>query len=245
MSDDPAPRAQPGGADDRLEEVDRRRVGDDDLPGGGTDEPADAVADPLWRAPPVRLVPRPDEPLAPLPLDDVGQGGGHGAGQRAQRVAVEVDDVVREGEQPPPVPSACSASRSAARRPGRRGRPPSDVSDPGDATRRSPTTPHVMTSFPTFRSEGVETSSRAEKRPGQGRGSHGLGRHPTMSRRSAGDSVPGRVPVRPHHRRARRPGRRPRARRRPHQPRRTGARDPSPGEVERSTDSSSPAGSRR
>ena len=177
--DDPPLRAHPGGGDEDLEEVDRGGVGDDHLTRRGADQSADPVADPLRRAPPVGLVPRPDQPVAPLPLGDVGQGGGHGAGERAQRVAVEVHQVVREGEELPPVCVGVLDVEIG----GAPGQVVGDVhprtlSDPGDATRRSPTTPHVMTSFPTFRSEGVDTSSRAEKQPGHGRGSHGLGRPP-------------------------------------------------------------------
>ncbi len=93
-----APGRQPGRGDDGLEDVHARRVADDDLAAGRPDDRRDAVADPLGRGPPAALVPGPDAQLAPLAGEDLLQPGRHVAGQRAERVAVEVDGVV-ESEQ--------------------------------------------------------------------------------------------------------------------------------------------------
>ena len=69
-----------------------------DLPGGGTDEGADPVADPGGGVPPAGVVPAGDEVVAPLAVDDVGDGLGHTRREGPERVAVEVDDPRREAE---------------------------------------------------------------------------------------------------------------------------------------------------
>ena len=56
-----AVRAQPGGRDERLEQVRRRRVGHDDLVRLGADQPGDPGTDPARRVPPVVGVPGRDQ----------------------------------------------------------------------------------------------------------------------------------------------------------------------------------------
>src|SRR6478735_10365360 len=81
-----------------LEDVHTGGVAHHDLSGGRADQRGDPVADPLGRGPPAALVPGADAQRAPLTGDDVLHTGGNVTGQRAQRVAVEVDGVV-EREQ--------------------------------------------------------------------------------------------------------------------------------------------------
>ena len=53
---------------------------------------------PLRRADPVVLVPAGDEVVAPLTLDRRRDRRGGGAGERAERIAVEIDDAVGKDE---------------------------------------------------------------------------------------------------------------------------------------------------
>ena len=92
LCQDRAGRGGFGGGGDQLEEVDRRRIGNEHLVVGGADQPRDLGADTGGRVDPPGLVPATDQPLAPLVRDDVGEAAGGGGGQRAERVAVEVDD---------------------------------------------------------------------------------------------------------------------------------------------------------
>ncbi|CAM5359946.1 hypothetical protein SFUMM280S_03368 [Streptomyces fumanus] len=90
----------PHGGDQRLEDVHAGGVADHDLPGAGADQRGDPVADPLRRGPPAALLPGADAQLAPLPADHVLDPSGHVRGQRAQRVAVQVDHVVQDEPGP-------------------------------------------------------------------------------------------------------------------------------------------------
>ncbi len=94
-------RAEPGRRDEDLEQVGRRRVGDHDLVVLGTDQPGDPGTDPVRRVPPVVGVPRGDQVLTPLPLHDVAHHVGHRGGERAERVAVEVDEARGQHETVP------------------------------------------------------------------------------------------------------------------------------------------------
>ena len=165
-------RAHPGGRDEDLEEVHRRRVGDHRLPGGGADESPDPVTDPLRGAPPVGLVPRPDQPVAPLAFRHVGESRRDGAGQGAERVAVEVDQVVRHGEQLRPEGAGVLGLQMRRRAwPGRRGRPPSDAIGP--RRRHSPLAARrqLRTWWPLFRHFGQRPSiPHHVRRNSRGRG---------------------------------------------------------------------------
>jgi len=57
------------------------------------------VADPLRQVEP-RLVPGPDQAVAPLALDDVVEAGHGGLGEAAEGVAVEVDEVFVGDDEP-------------------------------------------------------------------------------------------------------------------------------------------------
>ena len=78
----------------RLAEVE---IGDDHLVRARADQPGDLAADPLRRLDPA-FVPAPDQAFAPLPLDHVGERGRRGSRQRAERIAVEIDHALRQGE---------------------------------------------------------------------------------------------------------------------------------------------------
>ena len=76
----------------RLEEVHRCRIGNDDLAGSRADEPRDLVADALREIDPAGGGPAANQPDAPLGFDDVADAIDGGFGQHAKRVAVEIDD---------------------------------------------------------------------------------------------------------------------------------------------------------
>ena len=92
---DAAAGPHPGCRDDRLVEVDRRRVGAHDLSRRGADERPDPVADAGGGAPPAGVVPAGDEVVAPLAVHDVGDGLGH-ARRAARRASC------RRGRRPRP-----------------------------------------------------------------------------------------------------------------------------------------------
>ena len=67
-------------------------------PGERTDQPGDLVADAQRQIDPGMLRPAPDEIVAPLGLDDSGDPRCRRLGQGAERVAVEIDDPLRQRE---------------------------------------------------------------------------------------------------------------------------------------------------
>ena len=81
-----------------LEEIDRRRVGDDDLAGRGPDQRRERVADAARRVDPAGVVPAADQPAPPFARHRVGESRGRRARQRAERIAVEVDEAVGQVE---------------------------------------------------------------------------------------------------------------------------------------------------
>ena len=83
---------------DELEQVRGGGIGDDDLARRGADQAGDLVADPAGCADPVAIVPAADQPDTPFLGDDVRDALAGGARQRAEGVAVEVDDVRRQVE---------------------------------------------------------------------------------------------------------------------------------------------------
>ena len=82
---DPPAGPHPGRRDDRLVEVDRRRVGADHLPGAAPTRAPMRSPTRVGGAPPVGVVPARDEVVAPLAVHDVGHGLGDPgrAGRRA------------------------------------------------------------------------------------------------------------------------------------------------------------------
>ena len=85
----PGPQLQRGG--DQLEQVDRDRIADHDLVRLGADQARDLGAEPLRQIDPAVPVPARDQVLAPLPADDVVEDRRGRLGQRAERVAVQID----------------------------------------------------------------------------------------------------------------------------------------------------------
>ena len=83
---------------DGLEQIDRRRVGDDDFAGRSADQPRDLVADARGRLDPAMQVPALDEIAAPLVANDMREMRGRRMRQGAKRVAVEVDCAWRQDE---------------------------------------------------------------------------------------------------------------------------------------------------
>ena len=82
-----------------LVEVDRGGVGGHHLTPAGADERGDAVAHAARQREPAGAVPALDQVLPPLLRHHVRHARGHGAGQGAERVAVEVDHARRQIEQ--------------------------------------------------------------------------------------------------------------------------------------------------
>ena len=81
--------AQRGGQ--RLEDVQRGGVGDDDLALAGADQARQLVAQAGGQVEPAGRVPAADEARAPFLADHVGGARRRGPGQYAQRVAIQVD----------------------------------------------------------------------------------------------------------------------------------------------------------
>ena len=73
------------------------------------DEPRDLGADPLRRFDPAALVPASNEAFAPFMLHDFACACGRGRRQRAERMAIEVNGIRRQGE-----PAAQLAERIVA-----------------------------------------------------------------------------------------------------------------------------------
>ena len=99
LRDDPAAAGSVGGNQgdggaERLVEVDRGGIGDGQLTGAGADQPGNLVADPLRQRDPAGGVPAADEAAAPFLADDRVDPVGGGPRQRAEGIAVEVDEAV-------------------------------------------------------------------------------------------------------------------------------------------------------
>jgi hypothetical protein len=65
------------------------------------DQSRDLRADALREVDPARIVPRADQPFAPLAFDDFAHARRRCARQRTERIAVEVDDAGRQHERAP------------------------------------------------------------------------------------------------------------------------------------------------
>ena len=85
------------GGDQRLEEAGGSGIADDDLVRARADQRGDLVAEADGGVDPA-LIPAADQALAPLARGGVGDRGRRRRRQRAERVAVEVDHAVGEGE---------------------------------------------------------------------------------------------------------------------------------------------------
>ena len=97
--DDLARRRELEGRRQRLEEIDRGGVACDHGARRGANERADAVADPRRQVDPARGVPRADEFAAPAFVEFAPNALPRGFGHRAERVAVEIDDALRQIEK--------------------------------------------------------------------------------------------------------------------------------------------------
>ena len=84
---------------ERLMDLDREGVADDDLAWRRIQEPADAVAEFLGEAHPIGGVPGSDELLAPLLVQGPGKSLRGRSRKGAQGVAVEVDDTIGDLEE--------------------------------------------------------------------------------------------------------------------------------------------------
>jgi hypothetical protein len=94
-----APGAGGDGRAHRLVEQHGRRVADDGLARRGTEaDPAQLVPDGLRQVEPA-FVPAPDQPFAPLLLDEAGEPFAGDSQRTAQRVAVEVHEVARAADE--------------------------------------------------------------------------------------------------------------------------------------------------
>ena len=85
---------QRDGGMDRLEEVDRCGVAYDCLTRSRPDQGSDAIAEPDRQVEPPRVIPAPDEILAPFPFDGVAQNVCRGARHRSERISVEIDQAL-------------------------------------------------------------------------------------------------------------------------------------------------------
>ena len=94
----PARRVELRRGPDELEQVDRDRIPGHHAPRGRTDQPGDAIAHFPGKLEPAVLVPGLDERLAPLLFRHLRHAGGHILRQHAQRIAVQVDQPLRNGE---------------------------------------------------------------------------------------------------------------------------------------------------
>ena len=94
--DELAVRPGAKGRDQKLEDIDRGGIRDHDFPRTGADQRGNLVAHAPRRADPVMCVPAPDQAVTPfLPHDLVQARRGLGR-QRAQGIAVEINDVLRQ-----------------------------------------------------------------------------------------------------------------------------------------------------
>ncbi len=96
--DHPTVRAQGQRRRQHLEQVHRGRVPRPDRGGVRADQRGDPGADPPGEVDPAAIVPAADQAGAPFGLHRLRHPGGHVAGQRAQRVAVQVDHPLRQVE---------------------------------------------------------------------------------------------------------------------------------------------------
>ena len=90
--------AERGGRGHRLEDVHRGRVRRDHLAGLRAEQRRDLVADPLRRADPVGAEPRGDQPLSPFLGHRRRETRCRRLGQRAERIAVDIDQPVAQPE---------------------------------------------------------------------------------------------------------------------------------------------------
>ena len=81
-----------------LVEIDRGRVGDDQLVLARPDERGDLVADALRQVDPAGRVPAADQALAPFALEHLGDPRRGDARQHAERIAVEIDQPLGHDE---------------------------------------------------------------------------------------------------------------------------------------------------
>ena len=79
------------GGRQQLEQIDRGGIRHDHFVGRSTDQRRNARAEAGGRFDPTVLVPAGDQIGAPLPRNGIGDAGGRRTGQRAERIAVEVD----------------------------------------------------------------------------------------------------------------------------------------------------------
>ena len=108
------------GADGRsknLHEGDRRRVDHDHFALAGADQPGDLVAGLLRQGHPA--FPTADETRTPLLAGDFGETAGHRARQGPERIAVEIDDPLRDQEALSDIRERVVAIERLAARPGR------------------------------------------------------------------------------------------------------------------------------
>ena len=96
-----------------LEQIDRRRVGDDHLAGAGADQPRDLVADARGSVDPAGRVPAPDQALAPFALHHRATRAAVAFGSAPERIAVEVDHALAAAR------TARAAAPAGRRRPAR------------------------------------------------------------------------------------------------------------------------------
>ncbi len=85
---------QGDGGMDRLEEIDRCGVAYDRLTGRRPDQGSNAIAEPDRHVEPSRVIPAPDEILAPLLFDRMTQNARRVARHRSERISIEIDQAV-------------------------------------------------------------------------------------------------------------------------------------------------------
>ena len=83
----------------RLVDLDGQRIAHHHRPVGGADQPADAVADTARLRHPPGDVPALDEVLAPFLRYHAADAIGGCNGQGTERIAVQIDQAIRDGEQ--------------------------------------------------------------------------------------------------------------------------------------------------
>ena len=93
----PGPELERGG--ERLVHLDGKRVAHHHRAGRRANEAADPVADARRCVHPARLAPAPNQHLAPLVAEQAGDAIARRERQGAERVAVEIDDPLREVEE--------------------------------------------------------------------------------------------------------------------------------------------------
>ena len=113
----PGPELERGG--ERLVHLDGKRVAHHHRAGRRANEAADPVADARRCVHPARLAPAPNQHLAPLVAEQAGDAIARRERQGAERVAVEIDDPLREVEEGF---GACEVGHRRGRRASRAGR---------------------------------------------------------------------------------------------------------------------------